>query len=528
MNMTFHTSNSKIHSAPHRYLYLLIVDTTLTFPSYAAAVVDSKHLMETHLEDKRSLMSEAAAKKCEMGSHRWTALHLAAYQGNMVNLLHLLALPDTIIDAKDDEGWTPLHVACFYNNLEVVKVLLLKGASLTKKVKQDHSCATPKVPAEVFREILDESIQFKEGSKHQIEFDYSFLQTLNLSSSSIDSPVVDLESQNASMEDQDRIALIHLMVNTSKQHWELLKHPVVENYLLQKWNKSKSIVIFSVVSHLIVFCLLAILIVQDHFPNAAAAAAAATEAAAAAESREGEKDCNPGFGALRITLLCCIAFQLLSHSTNVIKDPVYFVRSMLRRPYISMNILVLLCGLFLASSTSPTYCQIRCHVSVLLLPIACLDFLAHSLGIHPAISPSYLMFIKVQVTFVKNFIFYMPLLAAFGVSFGIIFGPSSDFSARRVFLKVVAMFIGEIDYGDIDTDSSDPFALISKLLLLISFIFAFSITLINLLNGLAVSDIRAGCKKIKMCNFFSGFTYLFNPTNLNSRNVVLGCGNVQG
>ena len=497
------------------------MDTTLTFPSYAAAVVDSKHLMETHLEDKRSLMSEAVAKKCEMGSHRWTALHLAAYQGNMVNLLHLLALPGTIIDAKDDEGWTPLHVACFYNNLEVVKVLLLKGASLTKKVKQDHSCATPKVPAEVFREILDESIQFKEGSKHQIEFDYSFLQTLNLSSSSIDSPVLDLESQNALMEDQDRIALIHLMVNTSKQHWELLKHPVVENYLLQKWNKSKSIVIFSVVSHLIVFCLLAILIVQDHFPKAAAAAAAA-------ESREGEKDCNPGFGALRITLLCCISFQLLSHSTNVIKDPVYFVRSMLRRPYISMNILVLLCGLFLASSTSPTYCQIRCHVSVLLLPIACLDFLAHSLGIHPAISPSYLMFIKVQVTFVKNFIFYMPLLAAFGVSFGIIFGPSSDFSARRVFLKVVAMFIGEIDYGDIDTDSSDPFALISKLLLLISFIFAFSITLINLLNGLAVSDIRAGCKKIKMWNFFSGFAnFLTQQIRQNSRNVVLGCGNVQ-
>ena len=497
------------------------MDTTLTFPSYAAAVVDSKHLMETHLEDKRSLMSEAVPKNCEMGSHRWTALHLAAYQGNMVNLLHLLALPGTIIDAKDDEGWTPLHVACFYNNLEVVKVLLLKGASLTKKVKQDHSCATPKVPAEVFREILDESIQFKEGSKHQIEFDYSFLQTLNLSSSSSDSPVVDLESQNASMEDQDRIALIHLMVNTSKQHWELLKHPVVENYLLQKWNKSKSIVIFSVVSHLIVFCLLAILIVQDHFPKAAAAAAAA-------ESREGEKDCNPGFGALRITLLCCISFQLLSHSTNVIKDPVYFVRSMLRRPYISMNILVLLCGLFLASSTSPTYCQIRCHVSVLLLPIACLDFLAHSLGIHPAISPSYLMFIKVQVTFVKNFIFYMPLLAAFGVSFGIIFGPSSDFSARRVFLKVVAMFIGEIDYGDIDTDSSDPFALISKLLLLISFIFAFSITLINLLNGLAVSDIRAGCKKIKMWNFFSGFAnFLTQQIRQNSRNVVLGCGNVQ-
>ena len=108
------------------------------------------------------------------------------------------------------------------------------------------------------------------------------------------------------------------------------------------------------------------------------------------------------------------------------------------------------------------------------------------------------MFIRVQVTFVSNFIFYVPLLAAFGVSFGLVFGPASDFSARRVFLKVVAMLIGEIDYGDIDTDSSDPFAFTCKLLLLLGFILAFSVTLMNLLNGLAVSDIRAELQKVEI------------------------------
>ena len=161
-----------------------------------------------------------------------------------------------------------------------------------------------------------------------------------------------------------------------------------------------------------------------------------------------------------------------------------------------MNILVLLCGLFLASSTSSEYCNLRCHVSALLLPIACLDFLAHSLGIHPAISTSYLMFIRVQLTFVRNFVFYIPLLAAFAISFGLVFGPSSDFSARRVFLKVVAMLIGEIDYGDIDTDSSNTFAFVCKLFLLIEFILSFSITLMNLLNGLAITDIREELQKV--------------------------------
>ena len=432
-----------------------------------------------------ALMSETSMNKRDPGCHRWTALHLAAYQGNLLALLHLLSLPNIIIDTGDDEGWTPLHVACFYDNLEVVKVLLMKGASLTKKVNRGHHCTTPHVPAEVFQEILDESIQFKEGSKHHIEFDYSFLQTLNMSSAK-DSNVIDLESQNDSIEDHDRIALIHLIVNTSKKHWELLKHPVIENYLLQKWNKSKLVVSITVVFHLIMFCLLTLLIVKEHFPYV-------TDSAGLHE-----KDCNPGFGGLRITLLFCISFQLYTHLINLVKDPVYFIRFMIRRPYISMNILVLACGLFLASSTSPAYCNIRCHISALLLPIACLDFLAHSLGIHPAISTSYLMFIKVQVTFVSNFIFYVPLLAAFGVSFGLVFGPASDFSARRVFLKVVAMLIGEIDYGDIDTDSSDPFAFTCKLLLLLGFILAFSVTLMNLLNGLAVSDIRAELQKVEI------------------------------
>ena len=434
------------------------------------------------MEDNTALMSKTLVNKGDPGCHRWTALHMAAYQGNLLTLLHLLSLPNILIDTEDDKGWTPLHVACFYNNLEVVKVLLMKGASLTKKVNQGHHCATPKVPAEVFQEILDESIQFKEGSKHHIEFDYSFLQILNMNSSK-DSAIVDLESQNDSIEDQDRVALIHLIVNTSKKHWELLKHPVIENYLLQKWNKSKLVVTITVLFHLIMFSLLTLLIVKEHFPYV-------TDSA----GRQG-KDCSPGFGGLRITLLCFISLQLLTHLTNLVKDPVYFIRFMIRRPYISTNILVLLCGLFLASSTSPAYCNIRCHVSALLLPIACLDFLAHSLGIHPAISTSYLMFIRVQVTFVKNFIFYVPLLAVFGVSFGLVFGPSSDFSARRVFLKVVAMLIGEIDYGDIETDSSDPFAFVCKLFLLLGFILAFSVTLMNLLNGLAVSDIRAELQK---------------------------------
>ena len=184
------------------------------------------------MEDNKALMIKDLVNMED--NQGWSAMHNAAHKGDLLTVCHLLALPDVDVDMEDKEGWTPLHLACFYNNFKVVKVLLLKGASLTKQVKQSHGCATPKVPAEVFREILDESIQFKKGSKHHIEFDYSFLQTLELNSAKdINSPI-DFESQTSLSKDHDSVDLIHSIVNTSKKHWELLKHPVIENCLLQK------------------------------------------------------------------------------------------------------------------------------------------------------------------------------------------------------------------------------------------------------------------------------------------------------
>ena len=68
---------------------------------------------------------------------------MAAYEGNLVTLLYLLSLPNILIDTEDDEGWTPLHVACFYNNLEVVKVLLMfdeKGESGSSLYDTQSTC----------------------------------------------------------------------------------------------------------------------------------------------------------------------------------------------------------------------------------------------------------------------------------------------------------------------------------------------------------------------------------------------------
>ena len=48
-------------------------------------------------------------------------------------------------DQKNDIGWTALHEACFYNRMEVVKLLLVHGADATVRTKCGalpyHLCA---------------------------------------------------------------------------------------------------------------------------------------------------------------------------------------------------------------------------------------------------------------------------------------------------------------------------------------------------------------------------------------------------
>ncbi len=62
-----------------------------------------------------------------------TALHIAAYNGNLCPILLLLsctAFPPLDINQKDDKGNTPLHILAMFNKLESASFLLQRGAQL--------------------------------------------------------------------------------------------------------------------------------------------------------------------------------------------------------------------------------------------------------------------------------------------------------------------------------------------------------------------------------------------------------------
>ena len=64
-------------------------------------------------------------------------------------------------------------------------------------------------------------------------------------------------------------------------------------------------------------------------------------------------------------------------------------------------------------------------------------------------------------------------------------------------VKTIAMFAGELEFGDIHIDPSSGLSMFTFMFVIV-FVFLMMITLMNLLNGLAVSDISDLTKRAEI------------------------------
>ena len=134
------------------------------------------------------------------------------------------------------------------------------------------------------------------------------------------------------------------------------------------------------------------------------------------------------------------------------------------------------------------------HIAALLIVLSWLMFLIY-FGLHPSLNTKVFMFYSVASSFLKFLLWYVFVIIAFALSFYIMFHtdyegsePNDEYpffdNIGSCLTKSMAMFVGELEFSDIPF-TNNPISTI----MFIAFIFFIVVVLMNLLNGLAVSDI---------------------------------------
>lgn len=102
-------------------------------PYIKAGSPEEKHWRQTHPSGAKSQQKSFAT-----GS---TSAHKAAQEGSVEALHEEIKKKKAVVNAKDENGWTPLHEGARGGHLEVVKLLVENGADLSARTAGDGGTA---------------------------------------------------------------------------------------------------------------------------------------------------------------------------------------------------------------------------------------------------------------------------------------------------------------------------------------------------------------------------------------------------
>ncbi len=146
-------------------------------------------------------------------------------------------------------------------------------------------------------------------------------------------------------------------------------------------------------------------------------------------------------------------------------------------------------------------CSVKRHLSGVAVMLAWVEFVT-LVARHPRLTSYNIyvtMFYRVMTTFFTFLLWYCFFVLSFGLGFYIMLhrdtpGRQPNQDEYKFFnypwltlIKTSTMFVGELEFGDLPIDSDEPMSWLAYLFLL-AFVFLIVVVLMNLLNGLAVSD----------------------------------------
>jgi len=281
-------------------------------------------------------------------------------------------------------------------------------------------------------------------------------------------------------------------MSESRQHRALLKHPVIASFLWMKWQRIRSYYYFLLAAYAIFVLLLSGLVLLEY--GGCSIIASLTGSSDEGTKADSSPDCertNIDTTVIRVFL----GIFLIGLATVEFVQMAVSIKRYIASPenLIQLIILGITTALVLRGDQEEGW-QERRHLAALVLTLSWTEGLI-LVGQHPSLSTKLTMFYTVFVTFFQFLLWYSFFVIAFALSFYVMFHTDHKNGTKNEdypffdeigtsLLKSAAMFVGELEFSDI------PFSdnAISKILF-VAFIFLIVVVLMNLLNGLAVSDI---------------------------------------
>lgn len=283
----------------------------------------------------------------------------------------------------------------------------------------------------------------------------------------------------------------------------LLKHPVCEIFLLLKWLRVRNFFIFNLVFYSVLVALLTCYIMVVFPASSCYHLNATTQSTQLADSQgpppfEDEEDnllrerCGLHYEAFMVSLLYIIWFGF---GILVLKE----IFQMLDTPrtYFSSwdNALIWPIIIFTLTITISSYVRHDTrdwehHLAALVILLTWAELLS-LVGRFPLFGVYIHMFTHVTKNFAKFLCAYACLLTAFSLSFGVLFPNQKSFGQYGArLIKTMVMMTGEIEYNDLFYgDETILYPATTHIIFYVFLIFV-TIILMNLLVGLAVSDIQ--------------------------------------
>lgn len=394
------------------------------------------------------------------------------------------------INYSNKEGYTPLHYASIYQDSDLVAKLLKNGANLAYmnayKVMSIESIS-PSILKNHFDDCIHPIKASSKAEDYTVTFDYTSLVKGTNSGR-------DLEKggRTYSFVDTDinyeTDAVAYLAKN--KETRPLLAHPLITSFLLIKWHNFRCFFYINFIFYLL-FC---ISLYSYIFLN---------------NLQDNSNDQSDGIqilwtissAILYITFILLILrefFQILVSMKTYLRDV---------ENYIEISLIFAIIAMLLMNGMHQQ--KQVCAVVILLSAFE----LIMLIGQIPALTTNIVMLRTVSWNFFKCLSWYAILIVAFSYSFFMLFNyDTTDLSKddknetvnvneddddeekeENAFVdpgvslfKTIVMLTGEFDASSINFSNS-PY--MSRIIFII-FVFTIAIVLINLLNGLAVSDIQ--------------------------------------